>query len=102
MGLGACIDDDRPGAAPVFVFDSFTDSSQVDRWVGAGEGNPSPVLDGSACEVSIICDDDERDFRVARVSVVIRWVLVPSMKDRIEIGFGFDREDARETNFWIG
>ena len=52
--LGASIDHQWTGAAPMFVLDTFPDPSHVDRWVAAGEGDPRPVSDRSAREIGII------------------------------------------------
>lgn len=102
MRFGACIDDDGSGAAPVLVFGLFAKAAQVDRGIGSGECDPSPIFDGSACELSVICKHDKCDLWVVSGLLVNRWVLVPSVKDRIEICFGFDCEDSWEAEFWVG
>ena len=61
--LGASIDHQWTGAAPMFVLDTFPDPSHVDRWVAAGEGDPRPVSDRSAREIGIIDQDDQGDLR---------------------------------------
>ena len=99
MRFDPSIQDKRAGARPVFMERFFADTPQVRSGIGAGEGDPNPVVEATACEGRIVDESDDRDL-FGKI-LLRRHRRSDLFYSSIEREFRFDGDRTWGAKFWM-